>query len=60
MKQKFIEVKAQEGAFIDLEIQTKHLKVKSSSGGVIKLTGDSKNQEVDLDLYIAPPPDLKK
>lgn len=51
VKQKFIEVKAQEGAFINLEIQTKHLKVKSSSGGVIKLTGDSKNQEVDLDLY---------
>lgn len=51
IKQKFIEVKAQEGAFIDLDIETKHLKVKSSSGGIIKLKGVSKNQDIDLDLY---------
>lgn len=49
--QKFLEVKAQEGASISLTIQTKHLKVKSSSGGIVKLNGASKNQEVDLDLY---------
>ena len=49
--QKFLEVKAQEGASISLTIQTKHLKVKSSSGGIVKLKGTSKNQEVDLDLY---------
>lgn len=49
--QKFLEVKAQEGAFIDLDIQTKHLKVKTSSGGIVKLKGASKNQEIDLDLY---------
>jgi len=46
-----LEVKAQERAFINLVIKTKHLKVKSSSGGIIKLTGSSKNQDVDLDLY---------
>lgn len=46
-----LEVKAQERAFINLVIKTKHLKVKSSSGGIIKLTGSSKNQDVVLDLY---------
>ena len=51
INQSHIEVKAQEGAFIELEIKTKHLKVKSSTGGIIKLSGSSKNQEIDLDLY---------
>tara|TARA_R110001632_G_scaffold47202_2_gene119569 strand:+ start:9681 stop:10358 length:678 start_codon:yes stop_codon:yes gene_type:complete len=46
-----LEVKAQERAFINLVIKTKHLKVRSSSGGIIKLTGSSKNQDVNLDLY---------
>jgi hypothetical protein len=46
-----LEVKAQERAFINLVIKTKHLKVKSSSGGIVKLTGSSKNQDLDLDLY---------
>ena len=46
-----LEVKAQERAFINLVIKTKHLKVKSSSGGIIKLPGTSKNQDIDLDLY---------
>ncbi|APG65815.1 DUF2807 domain-containing protein [Tenacibaculum todarodis] len=45
-----IEVKAQEGAFINLVVKTKHLKVKSSSGGILKLSGTTKNQEVDVDL----------
>ena len=46
-----LEVKSQERAFINLVIKTKHLKVKSSSGGIIKLTGTSKNQDIDVDLY---------
>ncbi len=46
-----LEVKAQERAFINLVIKTKHLRVKSSSGGIVKLTGTSKNQDIDLDLY---------
>ena len=46
-----IEIKAQERAFINLVIKTKHLKVKSSSGGIIKLTGTAKNQDIDVDLY---------
>ena len=51
INQSHVEVKAQEGAFIELEIKTKHLQVKSSTGGIIKLSGSSKNQEIDLDLY---------
>ena len=51
INQSHIEVKAQEGAFIELDIKTKHLKVKSSTGGIIKLSGSSKSQEIDLDLY---------
>ena len=51
INQSQLEVKAQERAFINLVIDVKHLYVKSSSGGIIKLTGTSKNQDVDLDLY---------
>ena len=51
IEQSQLEVKSQERAFINLVIKTKHLKVKCSSGGIIKLTGTSKNQDVDLDLY---------
>ena len=46
-----LEVKSQERALVNLVIKTKHLKVKSSSGGIIKLSGSSKNQDIDLDLY---------
>ncbi len=46
-----LEVKSQERAFINLVVKIKHLKVKSSSGGIIKLTGSSKNQDIDVDLY---------
>ena len=49
--QDHLEVKSQERAFINLAINVKHLKVKSSSGGIIKLTGKTKNQEIDVDLY---------
>lgn len=51
IEQQQLEVKSQERAFINLVIKTKHLKVKSSSGGIIKLTGSSKNQDIDVDLY---------
>ncbi len=51
INQTHLEVKAQEGASITLEINTKHLKVKSISGSVVQLTGKSKNQDVELDLY---------
>lgn len=49
--QTHLEVKAQEGAFIKLQIKTKHLKVKAITGGVIELIGTSKNQDIELDLY---------
>ncbi|MDA9584686.1 DUF2807 domain-containing protein [Flavobacteriaceae bacterium] len=46
-----LEVKAQEGATIQLNINTKHLKVKSVTGSIINLTGKTKNQEIEVDLY---------
>lgn len=46
-----LEVNAQERAFINLVVNVKHLEVRASSGGIIKLTGDTKNQNVDVDLY---------
>lgn len=48
--QSTIEVRAQEGAFINLVVATKQLKVKTSSGAVIKLTGTTKNQIIDANL----------
>jgi hypothetical protein len=51
IRQDKLEVNAQEKAFINLVIVVKHLEVRASSGGVIKLTGTTKNQNVDLDLY---------
>ncbi len=50
IKQPQIEIKAQEGAFINLVVNVKHLKVKSVSGAVIKLSGSTKNQTVDANL----------
>lgn len=50
-KQSNLEVNAQERAFINLNVKTKNLKVRTSSGGIIKLTGTTKNQDVDVDLY---------
>lgn len=46
-----VEVNAQERALINLTTTTDYLTVRASSGGIIKLTGTSKNQEVDIDLY---------
>ena len=46
-----LEVNSQERAFINLVVKVKHLKVRTSSGGIIKLTGTAKNQNVDVDLY---------
>ena len=43
INQTYLEVKAQEGATIHLDINTKHIKVKSITGGVIKLTGKTNN-----------------
>lgn len=46
-----LEVNAQERAFINLTTKVKYLTVKTSSGGIIKLSGTTKNQEVAVDLY---------
>lgn len=50
-EQSQLEVNAQERAFINLNIKTKNVNVRTSSGGIVKLTGMTKNQEVDVDLY---------
>ena len=46
-----LKVNTQERAFINLVIKVKYLEVRASSGGMIKLTGITKNQNVDVDLY---------
>ena len=47
-----LEVNSQERAFINLTSQVSYLKVRVSSGGIIKLSGTAKNQEVNIDLYV--------
>ena len=46
-----LKVNSQERAFINLVVKVKQIDVRSSSGGIIKLTGTAKNQNIDLDLY---------
>ena len=46
-----LEVNTQERAFINLVVNVKHLEVRASSGGIIKLSGTTKNQTVNVDLY---------
>lgn len=51
LNQNSLEVNSQEGAFINLVINVKYLEVRASSGGIIKLSGSTENQNVALDLY---------
>jgi hypothetical protein len=46
-----IELNAQERAFINITTTTNYLTIRASSGGIIKVSGTSKNQEVSVDLY---------
>jgi len=46
-----IELNADQRAFINITTITKHLTIRASSGGIIKVSGTAKNQEVDVDLY---------
>lgn len=50
-KQEKVEIKAQERALINLVLASKNIIVRSSSGGIVKLTGTAKNQDVNVDLY---------
>ncbi len=45
-----LEVSAQEKSYINLGVITKHLYIKSISGGVVQLTGTTKNQYVSVEL----------
>ena len=49
--QEKLKVNSQERAFIDLTLKVTHLNIRASSGGVIKLTGLSESQTVNIDLY---------
>ena len=46
-----VRVNSQERAFINLTTKTNYLEVRASSGGIIKISGSAKNQEVAVDLY---------
>lgn len=51
IEQDQLEVNVQERALINLVVKVKHLEVRASSGGIIKLSGITKNQNVNVDLY---------
>lgn len=51
IEQDQLEVNVQERALINLVVKVKHLEVRASSGGIIKLSGTTKNQNVNVDLY---------
>ena len=46
-----VELNAQERGFINLTSKTTYLAIRASSGGIIKVSGTTKSQEVDVDLY---------
>ena len=46
-KQQLLEVKVQEGAKINIPVNTKYLTVKAVSGGIIELMGETQNQNVE-------------
>jgi len=47
IKQQHLEVKVQEGGFINMPINTKYLVIKSVTGGAITLTGSTQNQTIE-------------
>ena len=47
-KQQKVEIKTQEMAFINMVVETQYLSVKAVTGGVIKLTGSTKNQNIEV------------
>jgi hypothetical protein len=47
LKQQHVELKAQEGAYIDLDIDVKFLEAKSITGASIVISGNAENQNVE-------------
>lgn len=43
-----LELKAQEGGYIKLNIETKETVIKAVSGGIVELTGHTKNQKISV------------
>lgn len=48
LNQQHLELKTQEGADIDVDIDVKYLTVKSVSGGIVDVSGITQNQTVDV------------
>lgn len=48
MKSHFLEVRVQEGATIELDLDVRYLTCKSVTGGTIRLTGKTVNQNVEV------------
>ena len=48
IKQEVLEVKAQEGGEVEVQAEVTQFLVKAISGGIIKATGKSKNQDVQI------------
>jgi hypothetical protein len=46
-----VELNAQERGFINITTDCTYLIIRASSGGIIKVSGTAKSQEVDVDLY---------
>lgn len=47
-KQSKVEIKTQEMAFINMVLEVQYLTIKAVTGGVIKLTGSTKNQTIEV------------
>jgi len=47
IKQQHLELKVQEGARIESEIQTKYLTIKTVSGGIVNVNGSTQNQSIE-------------
>ena len=47
-KQQKVEIKTQEMAFINMVLEVQYLTIKAVTGGVIKLTGSTKNQTIEV------------
>lgn len=48
LKQQNVELKAQEGAIIDLDVNVKYLEVKSVTGASIVISGNTENQNIEV------------
>tara|TARA_B100000768_G_scaffold20527_1_gene18342 strand:+ start:414 stop:1106 length:693 start_codon:yes stop_codon:yes gene_type:complete len=50
-QQEEVEIRTQERAYINLVLKSKNITVRSTSGGIVKLSGSASSQDVFVDLY---------